>query len=927
MATSPNFKVPPTEDTAFNKLATTGEAPNFSGGYYGDATFESGGGYEPVTDEERALIGNRVPGQSAVTNNYDLGPTYSTTNETAVADAPAFGPNAKYYNFSEMTPEQISATGTLGGTPYDVSPDARIDFKGPIINPLHNYASYTYGISLHMLTVEEYNQIVEKQTYTPNRVIIASAGRYNNTPGPTQFIRAPYFDEDFYFENLDLQTVIGLNDHSRATNAVNINFSIIEPYGVTLFNRILRLTKEINPSGENYLEQPYLLQIDFFGIDDTGEITGVIPNQTKKIPIRLLKFDIKVSNKGAEYSMQAAPYNHSAYDLSTVTTPAHFEIVAGSVAAFFQSNEAEIAAIQASATQQRELRQNTGLRRNTGADGGYIGVDGQITYVSSSLLSPETQSALAATATGDPVYRVKSYGSAINAWQNELKNKNKIDYADTYHFNFHPDIGESKFDLTGKYSAKNAPMTGVEQAKDARKSNISNIEVLALDYNTQIFSINAGTSLEMVLNYIIRNSNYIQDQLVIPEDAGSNPEAYQEKKKANATKPLRWFKIIPTVKLDPTKFDKVRKVWARDITYHIIPYEVYNTKISVAPQGTWNDPLKEYNYIYTGKNIDVLDFQIEFNALYYTATTAYRDNLAGIGGLPSDEVDKTTNVDSYSGIDDNANAIMPIREKPQTLDARQRATGGNDTAKSVAAVDVYESLYTTAGGDMLQAKLKIIGDPQYIKQDDIFYSPIATATDSTLLPTADPRLIANGSLHMDNREVYIRINYKSPSDIDESTGLMKFDNNFNQSVFSGMYRVLSVNNTFSGGQFIQTLETVRLPRQKSLIKDGQTSDKVNQRTVDQPGITYNPPIAGTDYPSNLVSNKSGTTGDDRASGNNPVQDVADPVTDADQISLASVANSAPEQTITDQNELQAVVPNFTPISVRGNRVPGEAAIT
>ena len=58
-----------------------------------------------------------------------------------------------------------------------------------------------------------------------------------------------------------------------------------------------------------------------------------------------------------------------------------------------------------------------------------------------------------------------------------------------------------------------------------------------------------------------------------------------------------------------------------------------------------------------------------------------------------------------------------------------------------------------------------------------------------------------------------------------------------------------------------------------------------------------------------------------------MQDVADPVTNTEQISLADVADSAPEQTITDQTQPQAVIPNFTPISIRGNRVPGEAAIT
>lgn len=905
MADNPDFtpvsvkgnRVPVTEDTAFNQLSSTGDAPNYSGGYYGESTFASGGGWEPLSDQEQVLVDGHTLAQSAILNNYDQGPVFSKTNETTSTES-AFGPNAKYYDFSKMSPEEIAKVGKLGAEPTNKSPDSKIDFSGPILNPLHSYPSWTYGISLHMLTKDDYNSIVQNQNYVANRVIIASAGRYNNTPGPNQFIRAPHFDVDFYFDNLNLSTVIGLNDHSRATNAISISFNIIEPYGITLLNRILKLTNEINPENENYLDQPYLLQIDFFGIDETGEIVGQIPNQTKKIPIRILKFDVKVSNKGAEYSIQASPYNHSAYDLGTVSTPAHFEVVAGTVATFFQSNEAEIAAIRASAAEQRETQQNTGIRNATanGLSGGVIGPDGQITYVNGTLLSPATRAAAAAIATGDPVYRVKSYGSAINAWQDELKNSVKVTYADKYYFNFDPEIAKSDFDLNGKLGPKDTPMVDVANTNAHRKGNLG-IEILALDYKTRVFSINAGTSIEQVINYVIRNSSYITNQMVVPEEIGTDPQAYVDKKKQYANKPLMWYKIIPTIRL--LEFDKIRKQWAREITYNVVPYEVYNTKLAIAPQGVWTDPIKEYNYIYTGKNVDVIDFQIEFNALYYTAVTAYRGYISATSGMPIDEEQKIDNPQTYDGVENAPNAIMPMKEKPQTLDARARATGGDNTATKAAAVDVEQSLYTTAGADMLQARLKIIGDPMYIKQDDIFYSPTISLSGSTPAQNntvGDPRLIANGSLKMDNREVYIQVSYRTPSDIDESTGLMKFDNNYLKSLFSGMYRVLTVNSTFSGGQFIQTLETVRLPRQASLDNGDKNTSKTNQRTVDGNQV----PGSAAMIPPETISpytNGNGTTGDNIAPGNSPVQEVETPVTNVEQAKLAEVNNTAPTQTI------------------------------
>jgi hypothetical protein len=196
----------------------------------------------------------------------------------------------------------------------------------------------------------------------------------------------------------------------------------------------------------------------------------------------------------------------------------------------------------------------------------------------------------------------------------------------------------------------------------------------------------------------------------------------------------------------------------------------------------------------------------------------------------------------------------------------------------------------------------------YIKQDDVFYPPDIFG--STLGPvnnsSGDSRLIANGSLRMDNREVYIQINYKTPSDIDESTGLMKFDNNYLQSLFSGMYRVLQVDSTFSGGQFVQTLQTVRLHRQTSLDNGGKTAGPVNQRNIDSPAV---PGTAGlvpaAPNPSTL---SPGTTGDQRAPGNAPVQDAAPPTTTVDQSKLAEVNTNADTQPISAATEIPAVAP-------------------
>ena len=92
-------KVPVTEDTALNQLENTGNAPSFAGGYYGDQVEASGGGFNPLNPAEQQMLSSTAPGQSAILNNYDIGPSFSSSNESQTAESP-FGPNAKYYDLS-----------------------------------------------------------------------------------------------------------------------------------------------------------------------------------------------------------------------------------------------------------------------------------------------------------------------------------------------------------------------------------------------------------------------------------------------------------------------------------------------------------------------------------------------------------------------------------------------------------------------------------------------------------------------------------------------------------------------------------------------------------------------------------------------------------------------------------------------------------
>jgi hypothetical protein len=220
---------------------------------------------------------------------------------------------------------------------------------------------------------------------------------------------------------------------------------------------------------------------------------------------------------------------------------------------------------------------------------------------------------------------------------------------------------------------------------------------------------------------------------------------------------------------------------------------------------------------------------------------------------------------------------------------------------------------------MLVIDLTIIGDPSYIKQDDVFWTPVSNAQVSENKTNADPRLTFDGSLKMDNGEVYVSLVFRTPTDIDESTGLMKFDSKMSTSLFSGLYFITVITNEFRNGQFTQDLTLVRLTRHGKLdhtTNKAPTSDNRNTllgQTVQMNDYMQGPNFTTPDVP------KIAQAVDDAAqsaqqqaqnNGNNAAPDVRT----AEENSLVEINALAPEEPISEKNLLTAVPPGPAPSS-------------
>jgi GH15 family glucan-1,4-alpha-glucosidase len=115
---------------------------------------------------------------------------------------------------------------------------------------------------------------------------------------------------------------------------------------------------------------------------------------------------------------------------------------------------------------------------------------------------------------------------------------------------------------------------------------------------------------------------------------------------------------------------------------------------------------------------------------------------------------------------------------------------------------------------MMDLDMEIIGDPYYIVQSG--------QGNYTASSTQYTNLTDDGSMNYQNGEVDIIINFRTPIDINQSSGLYNFGGSTSALVtqWSGLYAVTDIISTFRDGQFKQTLKGQRRPLQELLEEAG-----------------------------------------------------------------------------------------------------------
>jgi hypothetical protein len=832
-------------------------APDFRGGYAGEPTAPGGGGFDPSSTRnigngtaEKAKPDGTKPIEGATPSNVNTGSAIRTTG--TIPTSP-FGTTEA----AAVTPSILKSQSNAAAQ----SSDAIIAITP---NPLELFASYTPLWTLACLESEQYNK-PESYRNSPadlKHIVMSSAGRFESNRVQTTSGIPEYF-----INNFSMKATVGANAKTGNSNAFNFEWEIYEPYSMGLLLQSLQIAAK-NAKFVNYLNDAvFVMRLDFQGYDELGRNYSTI--KPKFFVLKITKVTFQVNEGGSTYKMTAVPYNHLGFSDTINTMFNDVKIVPkklGTVEEALTDPEGDslVAALN-------KIESDLFAAEKIGVKDIY---DIQFPKDSQDFQRVED---------------IKKPGTAtIDPTEDANKNRIQGNNAKTIAVFESNTIGKSSFGFNQSQGG-NYPFRKHGDTVD-EKTGLITRDNMTINPKTRTFQFSQGQTITAIINSIILSSQYAK-------------AAMDPKNKINGY--IKWFKL--DVQIEMLDYDTKIGDFAKKFTYRVVPYLVHEsifTNPSTALEYTEikKTITKGYNYIYTGKNIDVIKFDIEINNMFFT----------GVAPSPEDKTAQQNNPDQASGpagsqkksadtgqgpaalaVVASGGRSRPMRD-PELL--KKEVTGGagiEDTAQKVA--QSFHKAFTQSSTEMVTVNLEILGDPYWVVDSGMgnYFAK----------PTVNNQVTEDGTMNYESGDVFVYLTFKTPSDVNTATGLYDFGKEVKVSPYSGIYRVTAVESMFNES-FRQRLRLVRMPGQaidytdnppevKQAVRDKDKSESMST-TIGGPmadRISITDPIV----PSILVSTKA-------------------------PVSPSTNANAVPGQAAISTTPGQAA-PDF-----RGGYVPGSASV-
>ena len=682
----------------------------------------------------------------------------------------------------------IEPTATAG-------PSGLRDLPSVQPNLLENFATYTTLFTLAALTKEEINNpfLYRNGGFSDGQVVLSSAGRYDEKRARTASGTPEYF-----IDNFQMTIVMSASPDAGSSPAVNMSFDVYEPYSMGLFLQSLQYAA-IQAGDGDYLRSIFCLKIEFVGFDEKGNSYAAV--DPRYYAVQLKRSNFTVSEGGSQYKFEAVPQNHTAFsdiankvytDVSLVGETVKEALVTGERSLEKMLNEAQI---------------------KRASDGQALLPDKyEIHFPESS--SEELPGVDDAATGGATINLGTTDAQVIKSSKNVL---NQVSFSTntigSASFNFEIDSG-------GTYVAPKASQTYDETTGKIDTSKVN------VESKRRTFQYSQNSSITQIITAIILESDYAKKNL--------KPENWDEGF-------INWFRIDMQVQL--LGRDTIRNEWAKKLIIRVMPYRVHHS-IFINPQSAptgypelKDKIVKQYDYIYTGQNNDLLKFDIQINNAFFTGINPSADGTGGrttnrdINSAGNDDIEKAQVDTGDAGPETlfSPTGTPAVRPDPKASELLMGGSGNITTATDIATQ--FHKAFTSNVTDMISINFEIMGDAYWMPDSGI----------GGYIASADPNSLAttDGAVNYEAGDSYVYIRFRSPVEPKESGGDYLFVDTADNP-FSGIYKVIKVEQHVNGGAFKQTLKALRMPLQASDFQGTVPTGKANSLLKSIDGIQKAP---------------------------------------------------------------------------------------
>ena len=675
-----------------------------------------------------------------------------------------------------------------------------IKIELPIVNPLEKFVSSNYLFTLSSLSADAVN--FPDESYRKGlvgRIILSSGGRFSESRIATAYETPdnPSGKYDYFIDNVEMYCLITASVSSKGTNVVTLDFEVTEPYSMGQFLQSCQIAARAN-NHSDYTQAPYLLSLEFKGYTDDNESETVA---VRYFPIRMYDISMTITASGCKYKVKSQAWNELALNDNYNFLKADFAISGSTVVEMLQSGPHSLQQLMTS----RLLETSTIDEKKP-----YLPDEIAIVFPNKTQII-EQQTPPDKGATTNIKEGTAGGGDVLSRVQLNRDKKTNILVQD-----------ENELSALGKASMN---FTLAQGGHDPKKPDDPNwqgeVTIPALsnkkyprnayqvDGNKKEFVFRKGTSVINAITEVMLMSDYCTSAVTnTPKDGFYD-----------------WFRIETHAYIMPAnKQNENVGVNPKLLVFRVIPYKIHQSLFATPNitakgyQQLVDEAVKEYNYIYTGKNVDVLDFKLTLNnnfgvpflaqSIGASAGEALMSRLGQSGAAPSDSLlpyVPSIKGNAKSGGDVATGTAIGLAK----VDRWKSSDGGGDadTYKTIVAKH-FQARILNSDTEKVRAEMTIIGDPYYLAD-----SGLGNFTNTN--SSSRINVTATGAMDYQSSEVDVLINFLTPVDLN-SSGSLTFPSDIKTELeipFSGLYRVNNVKSSFVKGKFTQVLDLGRRANQ------------------------------------------------------------------------------------------------------------------